>query len=31
VGGDGMAIMAISVTPIGTASTGVGEYVAEAV
>ena len=25
-----MAIMAISVTPIGTASTGVGEYVAEA-
>ncbi|HEV2358954.1 MAG TPA: MTH1187 family thiamine-binding protein [bacterium] len=26
-----MAIMAISVTPIGTASTGVGEFVAEAV
>lgn len=25
-----MAIMAISVTPIGTASTGVGEFVAEA-
>lgn len=26
-----MAIMAISVTPIGTGSTGVGEFVAEAV
>jgi uncharacterized protein (TIGR00106 family) len=26
-----MAIMAISVTPIGTASTGVGDFVAEAV
>jgi uncharacterized protein (TIGR00106 family) len=26
-----MAIMAISVTPIGTATTGVGEFVAEAV
>jgi uncharacterized protein (TIGR00106 family) len=26
-----MAIMAISVTPVGTGSTGVGEYVAEAV